>query len=150
MIILAVTSPKVFKLVMVKQFLSKMKLAIATIFATIFATASAQYCPAICPQTHVIQTGDTLSTIARRYRTSVPHLARVCNWIPDPDSIPAGGDLCVPCPPDCPNLYTVPTGATLGRIAFSRGSTPEIIKTCNPGTITNIDVIMAGQNICIP
>jgi LysM repeat protein len=47
---------------------------------------------------HVVEEGETLSTIAERYGTTVDELLRL-NDVPDPNNVPVGQTLILPPPP---------------------------------------------------
>lgn len=45
---------------------------------------------------YAVQTGDTLSTIASRYNTTVEEIQKYNKWIKNPDQIEAGSILMIP------------------------------------------------------
>ena len=99
---------------------------------------------------YTVQSGDTLSSIAEIFGTSVEAIAQA-NSIQNPDLIFAGQTLCVPDSPDVPpNLqaYSVQSGDTLSSIAEIFGTSVEAIAQANG--IPNPDLIFAGQTLCVP
>ncbi len=111
--------------------------------------------PAVC--TYVVQRGDTLSAIARRFRTTVADLARA-NHIRNPNRIFRGQVLIVPCDPsgsasaqvDPPTVrvHTVRRGESLAEIARQYDTTVPMLRRLNrlgPGSR-----IRAGQQLLVP
>mgnify|MGYP001770945209 CR=1 FL=1 len=101
---------------------------------------------------HVVQPGETLFAIAKRYGTTVEALVQA-NQIADPSLIFAGQRLIIPggqAPPPHPQTteYLVQVGDTLRGIAARFGVQPEAIARLNG--ITNPDLIIAGQTLLIP
>jgi murein DD-endopeptidase MepM/ murein hydrolase activator NlpD len=122
------------------------------------------------PETHVVQPGETLRSIADLYRVSVDELASLNN-ITDANQIYVGqvlivtshsGELATTIPPtviptsvppddsvDQPSLlYVVQTGDTLFRIARRYGVTVASLAQAN--SITDPTLIYAGQQLIIP
>ena len=108
----------------------------------------------ICPggQIYVIQAGDTLYFIARRFNIPVNVLLMANPGI-DPYNLMIGQQICIPVPPTvtCPNgsiRYTIKAGDTLYNIAAAYNTTVEAIMSLNPG----LDPynLMIGQIICVP
>jgi LysM repeat protein len=109
--------------------------------------------------THVVQPGDTLSGIARRYGTTVQALAET-NHIVNPNLIFAGQTLVIPTsggspppPPPPPatggsTTYVVQPGDTLSRIALRFGVTLQALAQTN--NIGNVNLIFTGQVLAIP
>jgi len=110
--------------------------------------------------TYVVQWGDTLYSIARRYNTTVSVLVSL-NGIANPNYIRTGQVLYVPCvvtPTPVPTVtvtpgclgfyYTVVSGDTLYGIARRFGTTLSAILAVN--YIPNPNFIYVGQRICIP
>ncbi len=111
-----------------------------------------------CPQTYVVQPGDTLSGIARRFGVSTYELAR-CNGISNPSFIYVGQRLCIPSgsynpyppppppppPPagSCGQYYTVQRGNTMSGIARWCGTTVHNLMYLNG--ISNPNYIYVGQ-----
>jgi murein DD-endopeptidase MepM/ murein hydrolase activator NlpD len=101
---------------------------------------------------HVIQPGETLFAIAKRYGTTVEALVRA-NQIADPSLIFAGQRLVIPsgqtpAPQPQTTEYLVQVGDTLRGIAARFGVQPEAIARLNG--ITHPDLIIAGQPLLIP
>jgi putative chitinase len=107
---------------------------------------------------HIVQWGETLSGIARRYGTTVYAITRA-NGIANPNRIYAGQRLYIPvgvAPPYYPGTpaycsgwyYTVRPGDTLSGIAYRSGVSVNALMRAN--YITNPNRIYAGQKLCIP
>lgn len=100
--------------------------------------------------TYVIQPGDTLSGIARRYGTTVTALTQL-NKLSDPDKIYAGNTLKVPengtGVGSSTQYYTIRTGDTLSEIARRFGTTVSALTRLNG--ISDPDKIYAGNRIRI-
>lgn len=106
--------------------------------------------------TYVVQRGDTLFSLARRFGTTVDAIA-LRNNIVNPSQIFVGQELTI-CPegttppPEPPSTgctyYTVQGGDTLFSIALRFGSTVPAISRAN--NITNQNLIFVGQKLCIP
>ena len=100
--------------------------------------------------TYVIQPGDTLSGIARRYGTTVTALTQL-NKLSDPDKIYAGNTLKVPengtGVDSSTQYYTIQPGDTLSEIARRFGTTVSALTRLNG--ISNPDKIYAGNRIRI-
>jgi len=62
------------------------------------ATPSSEPPPAPTANVHVVEEGETLSTIAERYGTTVDELLRL-NDVPDPNNVPVGQSLVLPASP---------------------------------------------------
>jgi LysM repeat protein len=110
------------------------------------ATASA------ADRTHVVQPGETLSTIARLYGLTVEQLA-VANGITNPDRIYAGQVLVIPgssggTGTGTTTSYTVVPGDTLFGIARRFGTTVTTLASMNG--LTNVNVLYIGQVLLIP
>jgi LysM repeat protein len=112
--------------------------------------------PSVC--TYVVKRGDTLSAIARRFRTTVADLARA-NHIANPNRIFRGQVLIVPCAPSAattttqadPPVYRVHTvrrGETLTHIARRYGTTVAVLRQINRLGAGNR--LRAGQQILVP
>ncbi len=102
--------------------------------------------------TYTIRSGDTLSAIAARYRTSVSALAQA-NGIRNPNLIHAGRKLTIPggAPSNSGGgggTYTVKRGDTLGAIAGRYRTTVSAIAQAN--NIRNVNLIHVGQKLRIP
>lgn len=100
--------------------------------------------------TYVIQPGDTLSGIARRYGTTVTALTQL-NKLSDPDKIYAGNTLKVPengtDVDSSTQYYTIQPGDTLSEIARRFGTTVSALTRLNG--ISDPDKIYAGNRIRI-
>lgn len=103
---------------------------------------------------YVVQRGDTLASIARRFGTTVQAIAQVNN-IYNPNLIFAGQQLLIPVgtqpptpPPTVPVFYLVRPGDTLASIARQFGTTWQAIAQAN--NIQNPNRIYAGMYLIIP
>ncbi len=112
--------------------------------------------PPGCTQTYVVQRGDTLSSIAMRFQTTVAKLAAL-NGIANVNRIYAGQTLCVaavapppppPPPPPAGWYYTVRWGDTLSAIARYNGWSTAYLAQVNH--LANPNFIYAGQRLFIP
>jgi LysM repeat protein len=104
---------------------------------------------------HVVAPGDTLTSIAFRYGTSVARLA-AANGLSDSDLIYVGQVLNVPGEtsmgpvPDsggCSAYYTVQGGDTLSGIAWRYQTTANALMQANE---LYSDIIYQGQRLCVP
>lgn len=106
--------------------------------------------PAPGPTTYVVQRGDTLYSIARRYGTTVEAIA-LANHIANPSRIYVGQVLTIsggsPTPPPT-RTYVVQAGDTLYSIARRYGTTYWAIVMAN--NLANPNVIYVGQQLVIP
>lgn len=101
------------------------------------------------PVEYIVQEGDTLYSIARRFGVDMEELARVNN-IADPSTIYAGQRLIIPGGRATParQLYYVQPGDTLTSIAQRFGVSLQALMEAN--NITDPDQIYAGQVLRIP
>ncbi|MBE3575920.1 MAG: LysM peptidoglycan-binding domain-containing protein, partial [Firmicutes bacterium] len=119
--------------------------------------------PLRCPPgwgPYVVQPGDTLFLLARRFGTTVEALLGANPQIVSPEQLRAGMVICVPVqippppppPPPCPpgwGTYRVQPGDTLFNIARRFGTTVEQLLRANP-QITRPELIFPGQILCVP
>jgi LysM repeat protein len=107
---------------------------------------------------YTVQRGDTLSSIARRFNTTVEAILQANN-IANPNYIYAGQSLVIPeagetppSPPGAPpgegRVHVVGPGENLFRIALRYGVTIEDIARAN--NIVNPRYIYVGQELTIP
>jgi LysM repeat protein len=94
--------------------------------------------------THVVRSGETLSSIAARYRTTVSALVRA-NGLADPDFVVAGQHLRVRTPA---TRHRVRSGETLSSIAARFGTTVSRIARAND--LADPDYIVPGQSLRVP
>jgi LysM repeat protein len=118
--------------------------------------AAAQQCtPSV---THVVQSGETLSSIAQQYGVSEASIA-AANGISDPNRIYAGQRLAIPscggAPATSPSsggtgqvIHVVQSGETLSSIARQYGVSEASIAAANG--ISDPNRIYAGQRLIIP
>jgi LysM repeat protein len=103
------------------------------------------------PVVHVVQRGESLLTIAARYRTTWQAIA-AANNLANPNLIVPGQRLTIPSggapPPAQPRTYTVQRGDNLTVIAARFGTTVQIIMAAN--SIANPNYIAPGQVLTIP
>jgi LysM repeat protein len=102
-----------------------------------------------CSVIHVVQPGDTMYSIARRYGVSMWEIARV-NGIVNPNYIYIGQRLIIPvCPPPSGGtVHIVRPGETLTQIAVRYGVSVWAIARAN--NLPNINYIYVGQRLVIP
>jgi len=108
---------------------------------------------------YTVQRGDTLSSIAVRYGTTVYAIAGANN-IANPNLIYAGSVLWIPTgapapeqpiyqpAPGCRYYHTVTWGDTLNKLGVWYGTSPWAIGQANG--IYNLNLIYRGQTLCIP
>ena len=94
-------------------------------------------------------------TISKQYGVSIPSLMRANPHIKNPDRIYAGTYLYIPCGPGgpgtggpCRQVHYVMRGQTLSEISLYYRVNPWAIAQANG--IFNLDLIYAGQYLCIP
>lgn len=106
--------------------------------------------PTPSPAVYIVQPGDTLWSIARRFGTTVEAIAWV-NGIVNPNYIYVGQRLIIPggiYPPPGQIVYTVRWGDTLWSIARRFGTTAWAIALAN--NLWNPNFIYVGQQLVIP
>lgn len=94
--------------------------------------------------THIVRSGETLSSIAARYRTTVAALVKA-NGLADPNFIVAGQRLRVRTPVV---RHGVRAGETLSGIAARFGTTAARLARAN--RLADPDFIVPGQSIRVP
>lgn len=103
--------------------------------------------------TYVISKGDTLTSLAKRFNTTIDKLLELNKDITNPSHIYVGQRLQTPISqttePSPGQTYTVQRGDTLRSIAARFGTTVEILLKLNP-SITDADKIATGQKIVLP
>lgn len=119
--------------------------------------------PASAHESYTIQSGDTLSEIARDHGVSTKALMAE-NEISDPDRIRVGQTLSIPHPGDdsgnatpvaapapapvASGFYTVVSGDTLGAIASKHNSTVKVLAELN--NLSSPYVLRVGQELKLP
>ena len=96
--------------------------------------------------TVTVRSGDTLSSIARRYNTTVSQLVNL-NGIKNANAIRVGQKLLLS-KPTATKKYTVRSGDTLYTIALRFNTTVSRLATLN--RISNVGLIRIGQTIQLP
>jgi LysM repeat protein len=101
--------------------------------------------------TYVVAWGDSLSTIARRYGTTVAELVQANN-VGNPDLIYVGQRLVIPGTtspaPAGSGTHVVQRGDTLSHIAARHGTTVQQLVQMNG--LTNPNLIYVGQRLAVP
>jgi N-acetylmuramoyl-L-alanine amidase len=100
-------------------------------------------------ETYRIESGDSLSVIARRHGVSTAALA-AANAIVDPDRIRAGQRLTIPGGPGAgrAGTYRVRSGDTLSDIAVGHGTTAAELRRLNG--LVDPNRIVAGRTLALP
>jgi len=101
--------------------------------------------PEVDPVIHIVQRGETIYSIARRYGTSVEAMTSA-NGIVNPNWIYTGQRLTIPTQGSSPTtVYTVRWGDTLFSIARRHGTTANTLAWLNG--LSNPNFIWAGQRL---
>lgn len=107
--------------------------------------------PVFAQQTHIVQYGETLQSIAQRYRITPEALAQV-NGIANPNLIYPGQSLVIAQPGIQPSqgsiIYTVQYGDTLTSVAQRYSVTLERLVAINP--VTETTALRVGETLIIP
>ncbi len=93
---------------------------------------------------YTVKKGDTLTKIAKAYRTT-PYSLALYNQLSNPDDLSVGQHLLILKPKE---IYYVKQGDTLGNIAENQGITLWKLLQNNP-QITDYDLIYPGQRLVI-
>lgn len=94
---------------------------------------------------HVVEAGQTLSSIAQQYGVSTDLIIAV-NELPNPERLVVGQSLAIRIPE---TTYTVQAGDTLTQIAQQFGVSTNRILQNNPRISANNNVLTAGETIFI-
>lgn len=113
----------------------------------------------VCPTgtfAYIVQPGDTMFSIARRFDVPLQTLIDANPQIPDPARLVPGQTVCVPItsppPTTCPPgtfSYTVQPGDSMWSIARKFGVSLDALIAANP-QIPNPNLIFPGQIVCVP
>ena len=100
------------------------------------------------PKVHLVQEGETLSSIATLYGVTVDELILVNN-LTNPEFLFAGQELLIPgqVGDAAATLYTVQIGVTLAGIAAAFNTTPQEIATQN--NLLNPQFVYGGQQLVV-
>ncbi|MGB9592704.1 MAG: LysM peptidoglycan-binding domain-containing protein [Anaerolineae bacterium] len=99
------------------------------------------------PVQHVVQWGDTVYSLARRYGTTVEAIAQANN-LPPNYLIKVGQVLIIPGTPVSADVYVVKPGDTLYSIATRYGISWQTLASVN--RILNPSLLQVGQRLIIP
>jgi spore germination protein len=94
---------------------------------------------------HVVEAGQTLTSIAQQYGVS-PELIIAVNELPNPERLVVGQSLAIRIPE---TTYTVQAGNTLTQIAQQFGVTTTRILQNNPKIAANNNILTPGETIFI-
>lgn len=102
------------------------------------------------PVWHVVQKGDTLSSLARQYRTTVGEIqAQNPGAVPDPNALKVGTALSITVgTAPVVRTHVVQHGDTLSNIARRYGTTMRALAEANP--VANPNRLRVGQVLVIP
>jgi LysM repeat protein len=129
----------------------------AVLAILLLSAATTEAAPAqACGTYHLVQRGETMSSISRQYGVPIPALMRANPRVPNPNLIFAGTWLFIPCQGSggpgtggmCRAVHRVSFGQTLNQIALWYHVSPNAIASTN--NIQNMNRIYAGQSLCIP
>ncbi len=112
-----------------------------------FAQESAAGILPECGTRHLVQRGETLYSIARRYGVTVAHLTEL-NGLSDPNRILVGQSLCITEAAPIPTTYVVQRGDNLFRIARRFGVNMTVLARVN--NLRDANRIYVGQTLVIP
>jgi len=133
-----------------KRYVSVVLLLALLAVAVVPALAAPDQCQQVV---HVVQAGDTMYSIARRYGVSVTAISNA-NGIVNPNFIYVGQRLTIPvCQPSTPPpsggaVHVVQPGETLFRISLRYGV--SVWSIANANGIVNVNHIYVGQRLKIP
>lgn len=96
---------------------------------------------------HVVQSGETLWAISRRYGVSFTEIMAL-NGLPSANSLTPGLALYIPRTPSPYRVYRIQPGDTLWKIAVQFNTTTDRIIVANPSV--DMNSLVVGQNIRIP
>ncbi|MDP9225928.1 MAG: LysM peptidoglycan-binding domain-containing protein [Actinomycetota bacterium] len=96
---------------------------------------------------HRVRAGETLTTIATRYGTTVSRLASL-NHLRNPDLIILGERLRVPARQQVDSVHEVQAGETLSSIAARYGTTVSALVSANH--VKDPNLIVAGTKLKVP
>jgi LysM repeat protein len=128
-------------------------ITLATILILMTGAPTALASPPRGDITHVVQAGETLYSIARRYGVDVNTIARY-NGIVNPNHLYAGQRLAIPTsntpaqPPASGDVHVVQPGENLLRIALRYSV--DVWAMARANNITNLNHIYVGQRLVIP
>jgi putative chitinase len=126
-------------------------LLVTIVLSTAVLPTAAMAAPAASAGYHVVQPGQTLSSIARYYGVTVWALANA-NGISNPNRIYVGQNLWIPDAgsgsPGCSTYHIVQRGDTLSGIAAWFGVNTWSLASVNG--ISNANHIWVGMKLCIP
>ena len=103
------------------------------------------------PTVHIVQWGENLTSISRRYGTTIQAIV-AANRLANPNRIYAGQRLVIPCgaapSPTGGCAYVIQYGDTLSGIAYRHGVSINSVVQAN--NLVNPNRIYAGQRLVIP